>query len=195
LDRGYPTRQYSKEVPSFDPCETAQPMQARRWQIVNCPHCGVENPVSETTCRSCSRNLVLYIGPAHNLPRRFGLGALMVLVAVVAPGLALLRDVPFLGVLILLLLPAAAIRTAAAVSQSADDLRPLNLDQKIQVFFGSIGVMVGVLTLAFLTFFAICIPTGALIGFHGLPFAIGLGGVAAIYVAYRMLRSLWPYRG
>jgi hypothetical protein len=120
---------------------------------------------------------------------------LMVLVAVVAPGLALLRDIPVLGVLILLLLPAAAIRTSAAVSQSADDLRPLNLDQKIQVFFGSIGVMIGVLTLAFLTFFAVCIPSGALIGFHGLPFAIGLGGVAAIYVAYRMLRSLWPYRG
>jgi hypothetical protein len=170
-------------------------MQHRRRQIVNCPHCGVENPSAEVSCRSCSRGLVLYIGPAHNLPRRFGLGALMVLVAAVAPGLGLLRDAPVLGVLILLVLPAAVIRTTAAISQSAADLRPLNFDQKVQIFFGSIGVMIGVLSSTILVFFAACIPAGALIGFQGLRYAIGLGGVAAIYVAYKMLRHLWPYRG
>jgi hypothetical protein len=175
--------------------EIVPTMQTRRRQTVNCPHCGVDNPASEDACRSCSRSLLIYIGPAHNIPRRFGLGSLMLLVAVVAPGLALLRVEPLLGALILLLLPAAAIRTTAVISQSAYDLRPLRFEQKIQVFFGSIAVMIAILLSSFLAFFATCVPAGAVIGFNALPFAIGLGGVTAIYVAYRMLRHLWPYRG
>jgi hypothetical protein len=170
-------------------------MLTHRRQVVNCPHCGLENPASESTCRACSKSLTIYIGPAHNRPRRFGLGSLMVLVAVTAPGLALLREVPVLGVLILVLLPAAVVRTSAAAYQCDADLRPMSTDHKLWTFLGSVGLMIAVLVSTFLLFFVVFITAGAIIGFEGLPFAIALGALAALTLGYRMLRSLWPYKG
>jgi hypothetical protein len=173
------------------------PMQVRRLYVVNCPHCGAENPVREIHCRSCSKPLTLYIGPAESLPRRFGLGSLMFLVAVVALGLGVLRFVPVLGVTILVLLIPAVVRTTAFVSQRESDLRPISFDEKMMAFFGSIGVMMLVLVAASLTFAIIFVLIAAMTlgtGPYSVPVAGAFSGSVAISITYVLLRKLWPYK-
>lgn len=173
-------------------------MLIRRVDVVNCPHCGAENPAREAHCGACSKGLTVYIGPAHNLPRRYGLGSLMLLVATVAVGLGALRGVPVLGVLILILVPASLVRTMAIVSQRAVDGRPMNAEERTGVFFGSIGVMMAVILASFLAFAIVCMPAGSMAmgaGGYGMPVALSLAVAAALAVAVWVLRKLWPYKG
>jgi hypothetical protein len=153
--------------------------------------------VREIHCRSCSKPLTLYIGPAEALPRRFGLGPLMVLVAVVALGLGVLRYVPVLGVTILVLLVPAVVRTTAFVSQRESDLRPISLDEKMMAFFGSVGVMMLVLVAASLTFAIIFALVAAMTlgtGPYAVPVAGAFSGSVAISLTFVLLRKLWPYK-
>lgn len=173
-------------------------MQPRRREVVNCPHCGAENPSVEARCASCSKGLTIYIGPTQGLPRRFGVGSLMLLVATVALGLSALRGAPMLGVLILVLIPPALVRTMAVVSQRATDERPMILDETMGVFFGSIGVMMAVLLASFLAFAIVCMPVGSMTmgsGVYGMTLALSLAGAAALAAAVWVLRKLWPYKG
>lgn len=173
-------------------------MLIRRVDVVNCPHCGAENPAREAHCRSCSKGLTIYIGPAHNLPRRYGLGSLMLLVASVALGLGALRGVPVLGALILVLIPASVVRTMAIVAQRDVDGRPMNVEERTGVFFGSIGVMIAVLLASFLAFAIVCMPAGSMAmgaGGYGMSLALALAGAAGLAVAVWVLRKLWPYKG
>ena len=173
-------------------------MLIRRVDVVNCPHCWAANPAREAHCASCSKELTLYIGPAHNLPRRYGLGSLMILVASVALGLGALRGVPVLGVLILVLVPASLVRMMAIVAQRDVDGRPMNTDESMGVFFGSIGVMMAVILASFLAFAIVCMPAGSMAmgaGGYGMPVALSLAGAAALAVAVWVLRKLWPYKG
>jgi hypothetical protein len=173
-------------------------IQSRRREFVNCPHCGAVNPSSEARCESCSKGLTIYIGPSQGLPRRFGVGSLMLLVAAVALGLAALRGAPLLGVLILILIPPALVRTMAVVSQRTTDERPMLLDEKMSVFFGSIGVMMAVLLASFLAFAIVCMPVGSMAmsgGGDGMAVAVSLAGAAALAAAVWVVRKLWPYKG
>lgn len=173
-------------------------MLIRRVTVVNCPHCGAENPAREAVCSACSKGLTLYIGPTQNLPRRFGLGSLMVLVATVALGLGALRGVPLLGVLILVLIPPALVRTMAVTSQREADERPMTVDERMGVFFGSIGVILATVLSAFLAFAVVCVPAGSMMmgaGGQWMPIALALAGAAAVGAAWWVLRKLWPYRG
>ena len=168
-----------------------------RFDRVNCPHCGDENDASATTCGSCSRGLTVYIGPAHNLPRRFGLGPLMILVAVFAIGLGVLREMPGLGVAMLILLPPAVVRTAAFVTQRAEDGRPMLAGDKAYTFIASIGIMMVVILSGVSCFGLVCIPLGmmgTIGGGSGMILAASVAGGIALYVAYRVLRRLWPYK-
>ena len=98
--------------------ECGDAMEPRRFAQVNCPHCGAVNPSFESTCSACSRGLLVYIGPARALPRRFGIGAIMALVAVIAVGLAMLRAVPVLGVAWLVLVPTCLLYTSPSPRDS-----------------------------------------------------------------------------
>lgn len=170
----------------------------RRLDVVNCPHCGAENPSSESRCVACSKGLVVYIGPAQRLPHRFGLGSLMVLVATVALGLSALRGAPVLGVLILVLMPPALVRTMTVISQRDADERAMTFDDKMAVFLGSIGVMLAVLLSAFLAFAIVCMPVGSMAvsaGGYGMPLALAISGAAGLAVAVWVLRKLWPHKG
>jgi hypothetical protein len=173
-------------------------MLIRRVTVVNCPHCGAENPAREAYCCQCSKGLTLYIGPAQHLPRRFGVGSLMVLVASIAVGLGALRGAPLLGVLILLLIPPAVIRTTAVTSQRTADERPMSVDERMGVFFGSIGVILATLLSGFLAFAIVCIPVGSMTmggGSYGMAVAVSLAGLAALAAGIWVLRKLWPYKG
>jgi len=168
-------------------------MEARSRDIVNCPHCSAENPVNESSCGACSRGLTLYIGPANTFPRRFGLGSLMVLVAVVAIGLGVFRASPGLGVLVLYLFTPAMIRTSGVASQRADDERPMTLEEKSWVFLSSIGLMFSVLVASSTAFMAVRVPSVAVTGGYDLFLAWGVSGAVALLVGLSILRKFWPY--
>ena len=128
-------------------------MTSERRNVFDCPHCEVENPSAESTCRACSKGLVVYIGPVHLVPRRFGLGPLMLLIAVLAVGFGLLRLAPGLGVPALLILTPAVIRLTAVTSQRAEDGRPMRAEEKCLLFITSVEVMIVTLFSFCITFF------------------------------------------
>lgn len=176
-------------------------MEPRRFTQVNCPHCGAVNPSFESTCSACSRGLLVYIGPAQSLPRRFGIGAIMALVAVIAVGLAILRPVPVLGVAWLVLVPTAVVRAAAAASQRAEDGRPMAIDERAWAFTSSIGVILAGGIAGGMTFKILCVliaPFAVPFGFAGhagvLTVGVSVAAGAGVFVGYRVLARLWPYR-
>jgi hypothetical protein len=192
------TRRFRDTRRQKDARREDRPMQPRPRQVVNCPHCGAVNPAHAARCEACTKGLVVYIGPAQRLPRRFGLGSLMVLVASVAVGLSLIRPAPPLGVLVLALVPPALVRTMAAMSQRAGDERPMSTDERVSTFFASLGVMLGVLVGTTLAFAVVAMPAGALAmggGGTSQMVAVALSACAAVGVASWLLRKLWPYRG
>ncbi len=172
-------------------------MVPRRWDHVNCPHCGEENSSAGVRCSSCSKALTIYIGEARSLPRRFGLGPLMVLVAVIALGLGVLREVPLAGVAILVLLTPAVVRTTAIVNQYALDHRPLSFHDRLATLVGSVGVMIAVIGTSLLSFAATgMLALVVLHGFasYGFQIALIFSGTVALLAGYLTARRLWPRR-
>jgi hypothetical protein len=173
-------------------------MLPRPRQVVNGPHCAAINPSHETLCRACAKDLTVYIGPAERLPRRFGVGALMLLVASVGVGLGLFRALPLMGAVVLLLIPPALIRTMAAASQRAGDGRPMGGDERMTIFFNSLGVTLGVMVCSLLAFAIVMMPAGSMAmgtGRRGMAIALGVAGTAGGSVGWLLLRRLWPYKG
>jgi hypothetical protein len=122
----------------------------------------------------------------------------MALVASIGVGLGAFRAMPALGVLILLLIPAAIVRVMAAGSQRASDGRPMSQDEWMATFVNSIGVVLAVLVLSILAFAVVAMPVGSMAigsGRMGMLIAIGLSGSVGIAVAVWLLRKLWPYKG
>lgn len=108
---------------------------------VDCPHCREKNSVSLTQCQACGKSLMVYIGPADVVPRRLGLGSIMLAVAVLAPCLVVLREVPALGVLLLLITVPAMVRTLCAISTRTSDGRPMIPSETLATFLTSMGVV------------------------------------------------------
>ena len=173
-------------------------MQTRPRTVVHCPHCGAANPATASRCEACSRGLIVYIGPAQRLPRRFGLGSLMALVASIGVGLGLFRAVPLLGAMILVLIPAALVRAMAASSQRSADERPMSADEWTATFVNSIGVTLAVLVSAILAFVIVAMPAGSMAmggGRYAMPIALSLACLAGAATGLWVLRKLWPYKG
>jgi len=169
-------------------------MEARSRAVVNCPHCGVENPATEARCGTCSRGLTLYIGQARALPRKFGLGSLMVLVAIIAVGLGIFRVVPVLGMLVLYLSTPAMIRTLSVISQRADDQRHVTREEKSLVFVSSIGLMIAVLVASFIAFMAVGVAMSTIVrSMDGLAVAFCVSVAVGVIVGFLILRKFWPY--
>lgn len=148
-------------------------MNAPRPELVNCPHCGVKNPAIEEDCRECGRRLTVFIGPPAKI-RRIGLGPLMLLIAEIAVCLAVLREVPVLGILMLLILMPAQVRTLVAVARRKADERPMRWEEALATFFTSMCLMLLISVAGLIAFGTTCF-----VGFWG-----GAG-----------LRSLWPSAG
>lgn len=107
----------------------------------DCPHCREKNPVSASQCQACGKSLMVYIGPADVVPRRLGLSAIMLFVAVIAPCLVVLREVPPLGALLLFIMVPAMVRTLSAISTRVSDGRPMIPSEKAGTFLTSMGVV------------------------------------------------------
>jgi hypothetical protein len=179
---------------------------------VDCPHCREKNPASEDHCASCGKLLAIYIGPAETLPRRLGLGSLMLLVALVALCLVVMREEPALGVFMLLVSVPALIRTFAVVATRKADGRPMVVPEKVGTFAASAGIVWLIGLAAALAFGAVCFVLSVVwmlftaVSPNGLPpvfFAwdwspviiLPLGGLAALAVIYYLGRILWVVKG
>ena len=167
-------------------------------EIVQCPHCWAPNPAIESRCRACARPLAVYIGPPLAASPRFGLGSVMLVVAVAALCLAAGRQSPALGIFAGCVSALALLRTHAAIgSEVALGLRPTN-GRRASVLLGSIGIGIVLLVTAGFVFGLVTIVVGgmlsAILGVGG-ALTGGLAGlVAAVVVAHRLRGELWPVR-
>jgi hypothetical protein len=138
-------------------------------------------------------------GRVQASPRSVHLGTLMVLIAVVAVCLALLRAAPGLGILLILVLVPASARTVAAVVRRQSRGKRMFWDEKLELFVLSIGIVVVIGIASAAAFLATCFPSGLLLtnaaGIPGLIAAVIVGVGAGGYVAFRLIRVLWPYKG
>src|SRR5262249_46008871 len=124
-------------------------------ELVNCPHCGAKNPAIEQDCRECGRPLAVFIGPPAQI-RRIGLGTLIILIGEVAVCLALMRALAGLGIVMLLILVPAHVRTVVAVERRKADERPMSREETLEAFFASMGLMLVIGVAAGIAFFATC---------------------------------------
>ncbi|HEX8203750.1 MAG TPA: hypothetical protein VF590_24955 [Isosphaeraceae bacterium] len=173
-------------------------------ELVHCPHCGAKNPAIEEACQECGRPLAVVIGPPAKV-RRLGLGTLMVLIAEVAVCLAVIREMPGLGIPLLLILVPAHLRTVVAVARRKADERPMSVEDTVGAFVASMGLMVVVGVAAGIAFGTTCFAgfwAGAGLRslwpqrpFDGLGWGIftgvTLGGLAALFVIVVLLRRFW----
>jgi hypothetical protein len=174
-------------------------------ELVDCLNCGAKNPAIEEHCQECGRPLAIVIGPPAKI-RRLGLGTLMLLIAEVAVCLAVMRELTGLGVLMLLVLAPAHVRTVVAVARRKADERPMTWEETLAAFVASMGLMVVIGVAAGIAFGMSCFVGfwgGA--GLHSLwpsqgPYeglawglfgGVALGSLAALFVIVVLLRRLW----
>ena len=181
-----------------------------------CPHCAAVNPPGALTCWLCQQRMEARTVPpgrrteaspnAAAAQRTFGLSSLMLLIVLIAVCLGVMREVPGLGIGLLLLATPAAVRTAIASSRREARGEPMRAAQWLWAFASSLGVVIVIGVASVAAFSGLCFA-GVFIGdaTHGLgdPYAglaVGLfigGGIGlllAIYVFYRLARWLWPIR-
>jgi hypothetical protein len=174
-------------------------------ELVHCPHCGAKNPAIEEVCQECGRPLAIVIGPPARI-RRLGLGTLMLLIAEVAVCLAVMRELPGLGILMFLILVPAHVRTVVAVARRKADERPMTWEEALGAFVASMGLMVVIGAAAGVAFGTTCFVGfwgGAGLRslwpgqgqFEGLGWGLVVGGtmgtLAALFVIVVLLRRLW----
>ncbi|MBI3468399.1 MAG: hypothetical protein HY000_35810 [Planctomycetes bacterium] len=136
--------------------------------------------------------------------RTFGLSSLMLMIALIAVCLGVMREVPGLGIVLALLLTPAAVRTAIASSRRERRGQPMTAMERILAFASSLGVVIvtGVASAAAysgLCFAGVFIGAGVRHGSYEGPIwgsiiGGGIGLLLAIYVFYRLARWLWPIK-
>jgi hypothetical protein len=142
---------------------------------------------------------------AASARRTVHLGTLMLLIALIAVCLGVFRLAPGLGVLFLILIVPALVRTILSAGQQEDRGHPMSWDEKLLTFFGSVGVVAVLGLAASIAFLVACFSSGVTILAMG---SVGPGGswlsasalviapVAGLAVAVVVIRSLarqlWP---
>jgi hypothetical protein len=185
-------------------------MEPADVQVIRCLHCQAENPPGSATCGSCGRPLppvggsgqdeILWLPPdrAESARRTYHLSTLMLLVAVISVCLGVLREVPGLGVLLILLMVPALIRTLAGAARRQSRGSPMSWNEKLAVFLSSLGIVFVVGFASLIAFVATCLPAGVVMIGTGSEFgfylAVIVGLAAAGFVFYRLGRALWPQR-
>lgn len=186
--------------------------ESARPDFVNCPHCLKENDSAAERCAVCGQSLVLpasgenpYAPPqSHEQPLRphaFHIGSLMLLIALIAVCLSLLVTLPGLGVIGLLVLTPATIRTVHGAWRDRDQGRPMSWGDWFRLFAASISVVLVIELGTFAAFAVTCFPIG-LFSFElysptipwGMFLAFGVGLIAAAVAGFYLIRGLWPRR-
>jgi hypothetical protein len=184
-------------------------MEAPTPPAIPCPHCGALNHPDAKSCAACDRSLARPIGsgavpapPAGReaLERRtIHLNSIMLLIALIAVCLGVLREFPGLGVLLVVLVVPALVRTFTGAARRKALGTPMSWDQKLITFTASVGIVALIGLAASIAFVAVCFPIGVLSinagGMYGIYFALIAGLAAGISVLVMLGRTLWPGRG
>ena len=175
-------------------------------EVVRCGECGATNPATSNVCWLCQRPFVA--GPRPEAPvaepakplavtqRTFGLSSLMLLIALIAVCLGVMREVPGLGIALAVVATPALLRTIRTVARREARGRPMDVAEMIGAFFGSVAVVTTIGVAAGAVFTGTCFPVG-LVAFTAnnaalVILAFVLGFVAAGFVGYFLIRRLWP---
>lgn len=173
---------------------------------LSCPHCLAANDQAAERCTACGKPLVLVIFEENpyapprvpNGPHTFHIGSLMLLIALIAVCLSLLVTIPGVGVLGILVLTPALIRTIHGAWRGQGDGRPMDWNDRLMLFLASIGVVLAIEIGMVVAFTATCFPIGLALFQSNSPWglfvALGLGITAAAVAGFYLIRRLWPRR-
>jgi hypothetical protein len=186
-----------------------------RW--VRCPHCQAGNRPGADCCFLCHEPIPLdaevvdaSLWGAPQVPltgdedvpapatvrHTFTLSSLMLLIALVAVTLGVFRIEPGLGIVLVIVVTPALIRTLLAVSRDKARGRALNPLEKVGVFVASLGIVIVIGLAAIIAFVATCVPIGLAnsdnMTSNSLVTAVVIGLIAAGLVAFPLIRWLWP---
>lgn len=181
----------------------------------NCPDCGAPLVPGAKQCWLCRLKAGDVVGaaakgqvpppnpyaspappPDANLGRTFSLASMFLWTTLVAVLAGLARFAPGLAIGVAVLSIPAGIRTVGIIRRRKTRIgKQLSAMEKIEAFFASLGVMTLVGLASSIAFFATCFPVG-LFTFDmrndsSVFFAIALGIVAAIVVAFLIGKALW----
>jgi hypothetical protein len=136
----------------------------------------------------------------------------MLTITLVAVVLGAFRAAPGLGVLLVIVVSPAWLRTCLNAMRRRARGRPMSALDKLGLFAGSVGVVTTVLVASSVAFYAICwagfgigmvgsevVPQRSRPPYQavawGLYTGVALGIVAALVVGVFLLRRLWPQKG
>jgi ribosomal protein L40E len=188
-------------------------MDSEQPEVLVCARCGAQNPPDRDACWICHEPLDPKAAPASRSTLvdqasgpRFALSSVLMVIALVAVGFGLIREAPWLGVPVVILVTPALLRTSVAARRRPKD-RPMTLAEMLLSLIASLGLIVMVGTAALVAFAIVC--SAAFFGglglgqaasgnsqgeeglFAGLIAGVVLGTIAALIVAWRISRRAW----
>ncbi|HEV3168281.1 MAG TPA: hypothetical protein VGZ22_30030 [Isosphaeraceae bacterium] len=185
-------------------------MEDRDPPALLCPHCGAERLPNSKLCWICHQPPVSTIQPedvrmASPVPpqRTFSLSSLMLLIALVAVCFGVIREFPGLGVLMIIVLAPALVRTLRSVYKGKAEGQPLSPLQKVGTFAVSMAFVLLIMLAAGIAFFITCwagvvagssVANGSDGAWTGLAIGLGLGAIAAIATGIWLARLVWKVK-
>jgi hypothetical protein len=161
-------------------------------EIVDCPQCGAKNFAIDDLCASCHQALTLVILPRPKI-RRFGIGTVMTLIAVVAVCLAPVRISPWLSVIATLILVPAFVRTFLVLEGRRLDGRKVPKEAYLGIFMKSFFMVLIIILSSGFAFLTTCSVFPASRPYPAIMQIIA-GSIAGLPVFYFSFSRLWPER-
>ena len=163
-----------------------------------CTQCGEPWPKGESACPLCEVRVVGIRDAPQGLSRTFGIGTLMIIIAAIAITIAVMRELPVVGVVLGIHLALTLMRTLGGIARAQAVDWPLTLRDKLALGGESLGVAFLILGGSGMTFALTMIPLGMGCVLLGGPAAVTVAALpalgAAAYVAHRLRILLWPVR-
>ena len=170
-----------------------------------CENCGWQSPAPVDHCPNCQglvRNIQETNIPQPTAPpRTFSLGSLFLAITLICVGLGLTLAFPGLGILFLLLVVPALIRTSAIAKKRHLPSHPATAIDHLQSFLTSFGIMFLVELAGFIAWTVAC-GTGFAVGsvggsgndVGGLFIGAILGAPFALWLIGWLIWKTWPTR-